>query len=82
MKSPLGWLPRPGEYRDVPGGVLWCESLDLHRNFATDIVTGEICLKFQVSLEEYEKAKAEYELSKQQRQLAGQAPLQISDSDG
>lgn len=56
--SILAWLPKPGESKPIPGGVIWCQSWRTNMP-PGEPITGEIVFEFRVSMEEYRKAISE-----------------------
>lgn len=55
-KNLLGWLPKPGESRKIPGGFIWCREWKVFRDRHTGNVSGEIKFEFESELPEYERA--------------------------
>lgn len=55
--NPFSWLPKPGESKAIPGGILWCESweYDVKKRGVAD---GKIVFRFECDIEEYRKATA------------------------
>lgn len=65
--NPLNWMPRLGESKEIPGGILWCDNwiINFKRSSRLDyrlpnndveFVEGEITIKFRCTIEEYKKA--------------------------
>lgn len=51
---PFNWLPRPHEYKDIPGGVLWCDSWEVEQTRG-ESCSGTIIFKFVAKISEIEK---------------------------
>ena len=45
-QHPMNWLPRPGESKHIPGGIIWCEKWEV--NDDGQMITGAIVLRFQL----------------------------------
>jgi len=57
-QSPLGWLPKPGQSKKIPGGVLWCNEWEATINRSNQ-VSGKIIFHFETDLASYEIATQE-----------------------
>lgn len=51
--SPYDWLPRPGESREIPGGVLRCKCWEVREWPGNQFVTGEIVFTFTARRDAY-----------------------------
>jgi hypothetical protein len=49
--NPLEWLPQPGQAKEIPGGILYCQSWSYTQKGAS--ISGEVCFRFRVDAETY-----------------------------
>ena len=54
--NPLSWLPKPGEFKAIPGGIIWCDSWEVNQNSHSLSMEGEVHFQFRVSAEAYREA--------------------------
>ena len=55
--NPLNWLPKPGEYKKIPGGVIGCESWEVQQRFGE--MEGKIVFRFHTDISSYREAMTE-----------------------
>lgn len=55
--NPLSWLPKPGEFKKIPGGVLWCEMWEYEVK-KRGLAEGKIVFRFECDEAEYVKTMA------------------------
>jgi len=49
VNNPLDWLPEAGKSKEIPNGVMWCQSWEVVNS--KEYIEGEIVLKFAVKRE-------------------------------
>lgn len=71
--NPFGWLPKPGESKKIPGGVIWCESWEVNQR-QQGMMDGEIRFRFQVDAESYREAMRQPEALSEKPVLELESP--------
>ncbi len=58
--NPFNWLPKPGQYKKIPGGVIGCESWEVNQRFGE--MEGRIVFRFHMDISSYRDAMAKPEV--------------------
>jgi hypothetical protein len=55
-QNPFAWMPKAGQSKKIPGGVLWCDEWEVSRQHGNSRVSGMIRFRFEADMDSYERA--------------------------